>query len=182
MAAKTFLHTRDVDSRQIRGRNNKQPVLKVDITNFITGITIMVYTQEEIIAAATESNLQRQSQTVGTVFQQPALFGALNLYADNQENYLGVLDGSFIPHEDPDPYVVSLLEFMVQPQSHRDRGPINLILTPVENIDSRKPQKDKIGVLPGVPNNAHHKCCTYDPNINDIDYMIRGVHYNLSYF
>ena len=46
-----------MDSRQIRGRNNKQPVLKAEITDFITGITRTVYTQEEIVAAAAESNL-----------------------------------------------------------------------------------------------------------------------------
>ena len=68
-----------IDLQQIRKRNNKQPVLKEEITNFITGTTITVYTQEEIVAAATESNLQRQSQTVGTA----ALFNAFGRYADN---------------------------------------------------------------------------------------------------
>ena len=58
-----------VDSRQIRGRNNKQPVLKAEITDFITGITRTVYTQEEIVAAAAESNLRRQSQIICTAFR-----------------------------------------------------------------------------------------------------------------
>ena len=57
-----------LDSRQIRGRNNKQPVRKAEITNFITGITTTVYTQEEIVVAAVESNLRCQSQTDDTVF------------------------------------------------------------------------------------------------------------------
>ena len=48
-----------IDSRQIRGRNNKQPVVKAEITDFVTGITRTVTTQEEIIAATTESNLRR---------------------------------------------------------------------------------------------------------------------------
>ena len=40
------------ESRQIRGRNNKQPVLKAEITNLITSSTTTVYTQEEIAVAA----------------------------------------------------------------------------------------------------------------------------------
>ena len=41
-----------VESRQIRGRNNKQPVLKAEITNFITSTTTTVYIQGEIINVA----------------------------------------------------------------------------------------------------------------------------------
>ena len=103
-----------MDLRQILGRNNKQPFLKVEITNFITGTTITVYTQEEIVVATVESNLRRQSQTVGTTFRQPALFDAFGPCTDNEANYLGVLEGSFVPHEDADPFVVSLLKTIVQ--------------------------------------------------------------------
>ena len=49
------------DSRQIRGQNNKYPVLKAEVTDFVTGITIIVETQEEIVAAAAKSNLRRQA-------------------------------------------------------------------------------------------------------------------------
>ena len=45
-----------LESRQIRGRNNKQPVLKAEVTDFITGITKTVYTQYEVIIDAAESN------------------------------------------------------------------------------------------------------------------------------
>ena len=58
----------DFDSQQIRERNNRQPVLKAEVTDFITGSTKTVYTQEEIVIAATESNQRRQSRTVGTAF------------------------------------------------------------------------------------------------------------------
>ena len=45
-----------VDSRPIIGRNNRQPVLKVETKDFITSITRLVYTQEEYV-------LQLQNQT-----------------------------------------------------------------------------------------------------------------------
>ena len=101
------------DSQQIRGRKNKQPVLKAEATDFITGITKTVYTQEEIVIATAESNQRRQSQTVGTAIRLPALFDAFGPCANNEENCLVVLDGTFIPHPDADPYAVSLLETIV---------------------------------------------------------------------
>ena len=113
------------ESRQISGKNNKQPVLKAEVIDFITGITKTVYTQEEIVIAAAESNRRHQYQTVGTAFHEPALFDAFEPCTDNEENCLGVLDGTFILHPDADPYAVSLLETMVQSQSLRDKGPIN---------------------------------------------------------
>ena len=69
-----------IDSRQIRGRNNKQLVLKVEITYFITGTTTTVNTREETVVAAAESNLRRQSQTVGTAFHQlPSLMPSAHM-------------------------------------------------------------------------------------------------------
>ena len=56
------------DSKQIHGRNNKQPVIKVEMTNFITGTIRTMYTQEEIVVAAAETNLRCQSKTIGTAF------------------------------------------------------------------------------------------------------------------
>ena len=103
------------DLQQIRGRNNKQPVLKVKITDFITESVRTVYIQKEIAITAAESKMRHQSQTVGTTYRQPPLMDAFGPCADNKENYLGVLDGTFVLHPDADPYAVLLLETMVQP-------------------------------------------------------------------
>mmetsp|Transcript_4419 Transcript_4419/g.4747 ORF Transcript_4419/g.4747 Transcript_4419/m.4747 type:complete len:94 (+) Transcript_4419:699-980(+) len=70
---------------------------------------------------------------------------------------------------------------MVQPQSLRDRGPINCIPTPVENVDAWQPQKDNTGVVSGIPKNAHHKCCTFDSTLNKIDCMMRSVPMEFSF-
>jgi len=64
---------------------------------------------------------------------------------------------------------------MVQPQSLRDRGSINCIPTPADNVEVWRTQKDSTCVLFGVPTNAHHKCCTFDPTLNDIDCMMRSA-------
>ena len=75
--------------------------------------------------------------------------------ADNEGNCVGVLDGTIVPHHDADPFAVSLLETMVQPQSLRDKGPINCIPCPEESAAAWHKQKDITGVLSGVPSNAN---------------------------
>ena len=64
---------------------------------------------------------------------------------------------------------------MVQPQSLRDKGPINCIPIPEENAEAWQRQKDITGVLSGVPTNFHHKCCFFDPTLNGIDCMMRSA-------
>ena len=164
-----------VESKQIKRRKNKQPVLQAEITDLIAGITTTVYTQEEIGIAVAESNLWCQSHTVGTVYRQPALFDAFGSCANNEANCLGVLDGTLIPHEDADPYAVSLLETMVQPQYLRDKDPISCIPPPEENAETWHHQKDITGVLSGVATNAHHKCCAFDLTLNVIDCMMQSA-------
>ena len=46
-------------SRQLQDQNNKCLMLKVEVTDFVTGITRIVETQEEIVTATMESNLRR---------------------------------------------------------------------------------------------------------------------------
>ena len=110
-----------------------------------------------------------------TAFRLPALFDAFGPCADNEANCLGVLYGTFLPHEDTEPATVSLLETMFQPQSIKDRGPINCIPTPADNIEAWRKQKDITGVLFRDPTNAHHKCCFFDPTVNNINCMMRSA-------
>ena len=105
------------DSKQIRGRNIKSPVLKDEVTDCITGISRIVETQEEIVAAAAESNLRRQSETAGTASCLPPLEGAFGSCANNEANCHAVIAGTFIPPEGADPFAVSLLQALEQPSS-----------------------------------------------------------------
>ena len=118
---------------------------------------------------------------MGTAFRQSVLLDAFGRCADNKEDCLGVLDASFVPHHNANPFAVSHLEALAQPQSLRDRGPINLIPTSDEHRDAWNTQKDKTGVLPNVPNNAHHKCCAHNPLLNDIDCMMRSAPLEFSF-
>ena len=97
------------DSKQIRGRINKSTVLKAEVTEFITGTTRVVETQEEIVAAAAKSNLRRQTQTVKTAFFLPPLEEAFGSCANNEANCHAVIAGTFIPPEGPNPFTASLL-------------------------------------------------------------------------
>ena len=79
------------------------------MTDFVTGITRIIETQEEIVAAAAKSNLRRQIQTAGTSFCLPPLEDAFGPCVNNEANCNDVIAGSFIPPEDSDPFAVSLL-------------------------------------------------------------------------
>ena len=93
--------------------------------------------------------------------------------ADNEGTCLGVLDGAFVPHHDTNLFAVSLLETLVQPQSLRDKGPINCIPCPEENAAAWHKQKDITGVLAEVPSNANQKRCAFDPTLNEINTTMR---------
>ena len=84
------------ESRQIGRQNNKFPVLKVEVTNFVTGTTKVVETQEEIVAAAAESNLRRQTQTAGMALCLPPLENAFGTCTNNEANCNDVIVSSFI--------------------------------------------------------------------------------------
>ena len=68
-----------------------------------------------------------------------------------------------------------------QLESLRERDPINSIPTSVENSDAWPTQKDKMGVLPDVPNSTHHKFCVHYSLLNDIDCIIRSAPLDISF-
>ena len=162
------------DSERIRGRNNKSPVLKAEVTNFLTGTTRVVGTQEEIIAAAAESNLHRQTQTVGTAFCLPPLEDAFGSYVNNEANCHSVIAGTFIPPEGSDPFAVSLLQALEQPSSLSDKGLIDFKVTPELHSQAWRSQKDKTAVEPSALSNSHYFCSTFNPTLNEVDCMMRS--------
>ena len=138
------------DSKQIRGRNIKSPVLKAEVTDFISGISRIVETQEEIVAAAAESNLRRQSQTAVTAFCLPPLEEAFGSCANNEANCHGVIAGTFNPPEGSDPFAVSLLQALEQPSSLSEKGLIDFTVTPEMHSQAWRSQKDKTAVQPSA--------------------------------
>ena len=153
------------DSKQIRARNNKSPVLKAEVTDFITGTTRVVETQEETIAAAAESNLRRQTQTVGTAFCLPPLEEAFGSCANNEANCHAVIAGTFIPPDGSDPFAVSLLQALEQPSSLSNKGLIDFKVTPELHSQAWKSQKDKTVVEPSALSNSHYIGSTFDPTL-----------------
>ena len=79
------------DSQQIRGRKNKQPVLKAEATDFITGITKTVYTQESFfvddITTATSNNILTWMQSI-TDESRETLLPLLIPIFESQKSYV----------------------------------------------------------------------------------------------
>ena len=107
--------------------------MKAEVTDFITGITRIVETQEEIVAAAAESNLRQQTQTTGTAFCLSPLEDGFGSCANNEANCYAVIAGTFVPPEGSDPFAVSLLQALEQPSSLYDKGWIEFAVTPASH-------------------------------------------------
>ena len=144
------------DSRQIRRRNTKSPVLKANVTDFITSITRVVETQETIVAATTESNLRRQTQTAGTAFCLFPLEDAFGSCANNEANWHAVIAGTFVPSKGSDPFAVSLLQTLEQPSSLYNKGWIDFMVTPAAHSQAWRSQKVKTAVEPSALSNSHY--------------------------
>ena len=149
--------------------------MKAEVTDFITGITRVVETQEEIVAAAAESNLRRQTQTEGTAFCLPPLEDTFGSCANNEANCHAVIAGTFDHPEGSDPFVVSLLQALEQPSSLYDKGWIDFEVTPTAQSQAWRSQKYKTAVEPSALSNSHYICSTYDPTLNEVDCMMRSV-------
>ena len=145
------------------------------MTAFVTGITRVVETQEEIVAAAAKSNLRRQTQTAGTAFCLPPLEVSFGSCANNEANCNNVIVSSFIPSEGLDSFAVSLLQSLEQPTSLSDKGLIDFTVTPEDHSQAWKSQKDKTAVELSALSNSHYICSVFDPILNDVDCMMRFV-------
>ena len=108
------------------------------MTDFVTDITTIVETQEEIVAAAAKSYLQRQTQTTGKDFCFSPLEDAFGPCANNEVNCNDVIAGSFIPPEGSDTFTVSLLQALEQPTSLSNKGVIDFSITPTAHSQAWK--------------------------------------------
>ena len=116
----------------------KYLVLKAEVTDFFTGITRVVETQEEIAAAAAKSNLLWQTQTIGTAFCLPPLEDAFGPCTNKETNCNNIIAGYFIPPEGLDPFAVSLLQALEQPTSLSQKGLIDFTVTPAARSQAWK--------------------------------------------
>ena len=132
-------------------------------------------TQEEIVAAAAESNLRRQAHTVGTAFCLPPLEDAFGTCANNEANCHAVIAGTFIPPEGSDPFAVYILQALEQPSSLSEKGLIDFTVSPEMHSQAWRSQKDKTAVEPSALFNSHYICSTYDPTLNEVDCLMRSA-------
>ena len=83
----------------------------------------------KIVAAAAESNLRRQTQTIGTAFCLSPLEDAFGPYTNNEVNYNNFIAGSFIPPDSSNPFPVSLLQALEQSTLLSNKGVIDFSMS-----------------------------------------------------
>ena len=122
-----------LNSRIIRGRNNKAPVVRA-IANY------EVNTHEAIVEAAAPSFLMRQKQTEDTPFMMSPLLDTLWYLAESPAAD-DIIDGRYRPPPGIDPYACEFIEVLAMPASIRAKCPVNCIATVEEHHARWKAQK-----------------------------------------
>ena len=113
------------------------------MTDFVTGITRIVETQEKIVATTAESNLHLQLQTASNEFYLPMLEDAFGTCANSKVNRNNIIAVSLTLADDADPFAVSLLQALEQPTSLKDKGVIDFTIILSAHHQAWKTQKDK---------------------------------------
>jgi hypothetical protein len=88
-----------------------------------------------------------------------------------------ILDGTYEPPPDTDPYAVELLASLRTPQIVLSKGPVTTDLTLVEHKQGWKRQKEATASEPtGLPV-SHYKAAAQDVTLSEVDSLLRNVPY-----
>lgn len=117
-------------TRAIGGRGIKEPVIKAIARYPVTGDSIIVDTKDSIVAATTESNLRRQTQTEDTVFRKFPLLEEFGYCAEKFDNIKVVIIGTYTPPAGTNQYAREFLEALPMPDSIQAKWLVDLSVTP----------------------------------------------------
>ena len=117
-------------SKSIRERDTRSPVLKATISDPVTNKVEFIETQEELVQVAAKSNKKQQCRTESTSFRIQPLLQDFGYYKNNVK---AVLNGTYICHPTTDKYAKEFIKALKMPDSIRERGTVNLNITPAQH-------------------------------------------------
>ena len=160
-------------ARSVRHRLIKHPVIHATATDE-QGNIYSCDTQETLVPAMTASNLRRQNQCYNTPFMKEPLLSKIGYLAEKPA-VIDILKGSFEIPQGTDPYAAELIESLKIPEAIQELGPVSFDITPEENQQAWKSQKERTGSEPSSPSFAHFKCCAMHQELNSIHTLLRSV-------
>ena len=122
---------------------------------------VEVTTHEEIVAGFKEEAIKRGKQTENTPFMQQPLLGEFGFRATNA-NANSVLNGTYVPTHNIDPYVMKLLPHFAIPENVRDARNINMELKTQEYTALWKNKNEYTGSGPSGLHYGHFKAMCWN--------------------
>ena len=160
-------------ARAIRQRDNKHAVLKAVATN-AEEVDEELDSQATMVPVMAASNRERQQQCLGTPPMEPAFVADIGYLADTAVA-LEVINGTYVVPDGMNKYLVELLDTMKMPDSIRAKGPLNCLVDAAENRSAWKQQRENTAGEPSSLGFSHFKTASLDPDINEIDTLLRLV-------
>ena len=125
-------------SKSIRERDVRSPVLKATITDPVTNEVRFIETQNELVQAAAASNKKHQQRIESTPFRVQPLIQDFGYCADNKDNIEAVLNGTYVYNPATDEYAKEFIKALKMPDSIRERGTVNLKISPAQHKEGWK--------------------------------------------
>ena len=160
-------------ARAIRQRDNKHAVLKAVVTN-AEGVDEELDSQDTMVQAMAESNRERQQKCLGTPSMEPLFVEDFGYLADTAAA-IEVINGTYVAPEGMNAYLIELLDTMKMPDSIRAKGPLNCLVDADENRAAWKKQRENTAGEPSSLSFSHYKTASLDPDLNEIDTLLRLV-------
>ena len=140
----------------------------------VDGTEIELHTQEDMVPAMVLSKRQCQQECLGTPsMSEPFLsdFGYLANTPAAQE----VLDGTYVPPAGMDLYLIEFLAVLKMSPSIQSWGPVSITVSPTDNSDAWRKQRENTAAEPSCLSFAHHKTASLDRSLNYIDTVLCSI-------
>ena len=157
-------------SQTIRGAVNKNAVLKA-ISTDDDGAEHVLETQEEMVPAMAESNLQQQLQCQGTPSLMPPFLDNFGYLVDTLAA-LSVIKGTYVPPAGTDPYLVDLLSCLETPPSIQASRIFPFVANEQDNCLAWIKQRERTAGEPSCLGFSHYKAASLDPMFNYLDTLL----------
>ena len=158
-------------AKSIRGRGNKQPVVKVTARN-AQGEEVEYNDMQGIVEVCAKSNLTRQMKAHDTPFLQSPLIEEIG-YQGEGHVVPDILSGQYEPPDGIDNYAAELLQAMRMPEAISRAGPIQTTISRENHRSFWLRQSSRTASEPSHLSFAHYKIACEDNNLCDIDAFLR---------
>jgi hypothetical protein len=163
--------------KRLSGKQRGDPLRSVTAPDPITpSIRTECHDKLSIEQAFIEEGTRRFSQTNGTPLMQPDFISRVGYLAE-LPGADEILDGTFQPAPDMDPYAVKFLEQLKMQPAVRDAAPLSRAISTASYRESWQKMKPTTSSSPYGPTFVHYIAGSQDPEIAEFDATMANIPY-----